>query len=399
MEGRVLPDRILTELREYAETMAAGASIRDQERTLPFEVYRQLRQLGIGRLRIPVAHGGFGGTVPDLINAVITIAEGDSSVAHALRSHFNFTESLVVSASDGRLRRWAPAIVDGALFGGASAELGTPRPGDVTATLRRQDDHYTLNGRKYYATGTAFADFAGFSALDDDGVLVSALIPTSRAGIEILDDWDGFGQRLTASGGVNLVDVKVYPEEISRRSEGAPVARHTSTLRQLHLAACCVGILRSVVSEAVAYVQNAARTTRHSAAEHAIDDPFVQQVVGELAAQRDAAEAMVLRSAHLAENAANAVLANDDRAHDLLIESALSTAGTQLVIGQLGFVATTNLFEVGGGSATSRSRNLDRHWRNLRTILSHNPLRHKARVIGDFLLSGRDTHLLEGRVF
>ncbi|EGD06397.1 acyl-CoA dehydrogenase, partial [Burkholderia sp. TJI49] len=52
-----------------------------------------------------------------------------------------------------------------------------------------------------------------------------------------------------------------------------------------------------------------------------------------------------------------------------------------------------------GASATSRAHNFDRHWRNLRTIFSHNPLLHKARVIGDYTLNGVTTHLTEGRVF
>jgi len=32
-------------------------------------------------------------------------------------------------------------------------------------------------------------------------------------------------------------------------------------------------------------------------------------------------------------------------------------------------------------------------------VLSHNPLLHKARVVGDYLINGTTTHLREGRVF
>jgi hypothetical protein len=34
---------------------------------------------------------------------------------------------------------------------------------------------------------------------------------------------------------------------------------------------------------------------------------------------------------------------------------------------------TTELFEVGGASAVGTGHALDRHWRNVRTIASHNP--------------------------
>jgi len=50
--------------------------------------------------------------------------------------------------------------------------------------------------------------------------------------------------------------------------------------------------------------------------------------------------------------------------------------------------AATRLLELGGASASSRKRNLDRHWRNIRTITLHNPVAYKARLIGQNLLHG-----------
>lgn len=50
--------------------------------------------------------------------------------------------------------------------------------------------------------------------------------------------------------------------------------------------------------------------------------------------------------------------------------------------------ATTLLFEVGGASATSTERSFDRHWRNARTVASHNPAIFRERAIGDYLLNG-----------
>jgi alkylation response protein AidB-like acyl-CoA dehydrogenase len=46
------------------------------------------------------------------------------------------------------------------------------------------------------------------------------------------------------------------------------------------------------------------------------------------------------------------------------------------------------LLDVGGASATKQSQNLDRHWRNARTLASHNPGAYKARAIGDHVING-----------
>ena len=59
----------------------------------------------------------------------------------------------------------------------------------------------------------------------------------------------------------------------------------------------------------------------------------------------------------------------------------------QIVLPQI-LEASTLVFEVGGASATSETRRLDRHWRNARTAASHNPAIHREAAIGDYLLNG-----------
>jgi alkylation response protein AidB-like acyl-CoA dehydrogenase len=50
--------------------------------------------------------------------------------------------------------------------------------------------------------------------------------------------------------------------------------------------------------------------------------------------------------------------------------------------------ATTVLFDALGASAAKRSHGLDRHWRNARTIASHNPRIYRDRIVGDFAVNG-----------
>ncbi|NTG51590.1 acyl-CoA dehydrogenase family protein [Agrobacterium rhizogenes] len=391
---------LLAKVPELATEIAKEAARRDLERELPFEAFRLFREAGLGTLRIPVDLGGPGGSVVDYIEMIMTIGAADSNVAHALRSHFNFTEGLLLNPNTALDRTQLSRVLSGKLFGGAHTEQGTKRPGDVTTRLTKSGDNYRLNGRKWYATGTAFSDFASFSARNDDDQLVGVLLPVDRKGITILDDWDGMGQRLTASGGVLLEDVEVLPHEISTRGLNTLVGRHVSTLRQLHLAASMAGAVRGVLAEGTDYVRRQARSTAHSAAETANADPFVQKILGEIAAGSFAVDTLIRESARALDRTVAAFGEGDPQQLEAaLVESALTTARTQVVTSQLALAAATNVFELGGGSATSRYLNLDRHWRNIRTLLNHNPLLHKARVIGDYYINGTTTHLEEGKVF
>ena len=52
--------------------------------------------------------------------------------------------------------------------------------------------------------------------------------------------------------------------------------------------------------------------------------------------------------------------------------------------------ATANVFDALGTSGVSEELLLDRHWRNARILVSHNPRVYKARILGDWLIHGKD---------
>lgn len=389
----------LADLPSLVQTIGKDAAAREGRRELPFEGFGAFRRSGLGRLRLPVEWGGLGGSLLDEFEVVTALAAADSNLAHALRIHFDQTEALLLSArtpfNDLQIQR----VIDGAIFGGASTERGTSRPGEYTTALRRDGEHYRLDGRKYYSTGTAFSDYARVGVLNDEGQPVVVIVPVGREGLTVLDDWDGMGQRMTASGSLVFENLLVRADEITERGLSTLAGRHGGALRQLHLVAVAAGIVRNVVADATRYVLEHGRPVLHSPAPSAREDAFIQQVVGTLSAHSHAIDALVRENARVLDRSAQAIRAGAPDADSLVLEGALATARTQLVVSKLALEAGERLFEAGGASATSRVHNFDRHWRNLRTIFSHNPLLHKARVVGDYDLNGVTTHLTEGRVF
>ncbi|MCW5695553.1 MAG: acyl-CoA dehydrogenase [Bauldia sp.] len=397
-----LPTReaILAGLPKIAAEIAEGAVERELGRAHPFEIFQRLRSTGLTWLRVPKSLGGPGGSLADSIEVICTLAAADSNVAHALRTHFGFLKSIAIDPQSETSRRHAAAALEGKLFGGAYMEIGTPRPNTIRTTLVRKGDRYILSGRKYYATGTIYADYAFFIAVGEDGRPVSVLVPVDRKGVRILDDWDGIGQTMTGSGGVDLDDVEVFPDEVAPRQADDPFRRrHSATRAQLHLAACVGGIARAVLADAVSYTVVHARSAKHSASETARGDAFVQQTVGDIAAASHVIDAAIADTARLLDASAEAIVAGAPDIDDRLMRSALGNAKTHIIVGRLALQAAERLFDTGGGSATSRKFAHDRHWRNIRTILNHNPLALKARVVGDYHLNGTRTDFDEGRVF
>jgi len=392
--------QILARLPEITAEIAEGAAERERDRVLPHEIFRRLRETGLTWLRVPQSLGGPGGSLSDQVEVTCALAAADSNVAHALRGHFGFLESIALDPEGASSRRFVGEVLAGKLFGGAHMEVGTPRPNMIRTTLVKDGDEFRLNGHKFYATGAAYADYTSFSALDEEGKVTGVLVPADRDGVHILDDWDGMGQRLTASGGVDLVDVRVLPHEVApRQSTDVFSRRHQASRAQLHLMAVVAGIVRNVLSDAIHYVQTQARSAKHSASEAARDDHFVQQAVGEIAAASHAIDALVATTARSLDASGAAIVAKADNREELVFKAQLDNSRGQVMIGRLALRAAEQLFDTGGGSATSRQRNFDRHWRNVRTILNHNPASLRGRVIGDWLLNGVRADFDEGRVF
>ncbi|MCY1449912.1 Dibenzothiophene desulfurization enzyme C [compost metagenome] len=114
-----------------------------------------------------------------------------------------------------------------------------------------------------------------------------------------------------------------------------------------------------------------------------MDDPYVQLSVGEIAARAFTAEAVVLRAAASIDRAWAAGL--DPQQVD---QAAIDVAQAQYIAAESALKAAELLFDVGGASTTGRSHNLDRHWRNARTVANHNPRHWKAAAVGAWQLTG-----------
>jgi alkylation response protein AidB-like acyl-CoA dehydrogenase len=376
----------LARLPEVVDELRLSDADAERDRVLQYGAIERLRRTGVLGLRVPVRYGGPGGDVRAVIAAVVQIARGSSNVAQSLRAHFGFSERLLSNrATEAERQHWFPVLESGAVLGNAITDAkgksptssGTTLLADATGVLR-------LNGFKFYSTGTLFADHIAVSAVDGDGQDLQAIVPTGRDGVELYDDWDGFGQRLTASGSTRFTDVVVNPVEVTTVSDGNHLG-HSTTFLQLYLAAVTAGIARGVLDDAVAYVRDRARPAAHSLAESARNDPFVLEAVGEIAAEAAAAEALVLSAADAIDDVVDAGRHDDAAA---LAELAIEVAQAQLIAERLALSSAQRLFDTGGASATARTLNLDRHWRNARTVASHNPLAYKAHASGNFAVNG-----------
>lgn len=366
--------------------IAAGAVEREQSRTLPFAEVDELRAAGFHLLRIPRAYGGAGATLPQLFALLLELAEADSNITHLFRGHFAFLEGRLNLADPAAQETWFRRIAGGVILGYAMAERTAHTGGDCK--LLREGDAYFIDGTKYYSTGTIFADWI-IVAVKDGEERVSVAVPVGAPGVTRLDDWDGFGQRLTGSGTTKFDRVPVPPENIIRRFSASELFTHSyqKSFLQLILLTAAVGNGRGAVRDGIAFVKPRSRAFGIPGLSSPKDDPLVQRVLGRVSSLVYAAQTLQEATALDLEQLYQKVVEGTATEADYTATEIRTYQAQQIVFPQI-LDAVTYVFEVGGASATSEARRFDRYWRNVRTAASHNPLIHRERAIGDFLLNG-----------
>jgi SfnB family sulfur acquisition oxidoreductase len=374
-------DEALSIARALAADFAKSAGARDLNRTLPYAELDALSQSGLLAITVASEYGGL-----DVSNAVLAeitaiIAEGDASIGQIPQNHFYILEALRTDGSEEQKRYFFERALAGDRFGNALSEKGTKTVGHYNTRISREGLGYRINGRKFYSTGVLFADWVTIFAIDADDRLTMSFVAQGAEGIELVDDWDGFGQRTTGSGSTILNNVYVNADAVVHHHKGFERPSTIGSVGQIIHAGVDLGIARAAFAETLNFVKTQARPWMDSGVDRASDDPLTIAKVGQIAIGIEAASAMIERAGRKVD------LAQIDPTEAKVIEATLAVAAAKVLTTEIALEASTTLFELAGTSSTRIGLNLDRHWRNARTHTLHDPVRWKYHVVGNYHLN------------
>ncbi|MGY2290945.1 acyl-CoA dehydrogenase family protein [Pseudomonas sp. SDO528_S397] len=381
-------EQLAAPFRPLFAQIAAQAAEADQSRTNPAAVIQQLNALGLPRWRLPVQFGGHDATLVELFTLLAELSAADSNLTQALRGHFGFCEEVLAAKHPEWQAHWLDTLGQGALLSPGSTEVGGQTRGEFETRLHRDaDGTLRISGRKFYTTGALYSDLINTIATGEDGEVYSVVVNLKAAGVQILDDWNGFGQRLTASG-TCIFDNAVVEDEPRPADHRFG---HGQSFYQLYHLATLAGIARRAAISGAEELARRARTFSTGNADQAAHDVQLLQVIGEVASQAYAAQAITQQAAQRLTLTAHYVVGHDAPLRDDDEQVALAELEVCLAVNPVvdaTLAATTALFDALGASATARDKALDRLWRNARTLANHNPRVYKSRIVGNYLVNG-----------
>jgi short-chain 2-methylacyl-CoA dehydrogenase len=253
-------------VEEFArDVVAPQAEHADRTGEFPYDVIRQMGEMGLFGLPFPEAYGGMGGDFLALCLAIEELARVDSSVAITLEAAVGLGSMPIFRfGTEEQKQQWLPSLCSGealAAFGltepGGGSDAGHPR------TTARLDDEWVINGTKAFITNSGTDITRLVTVLcrtgeraDGRPELTSVMVPVPRDGFGVAPKYDKVGWRASDTRELSFTDCRV-PADHVLGERGRGYAQFLSTLDEgrVAISALAVGLAQGCVDESVRYAR------------------------------------------------------------------------------------------------------------------------------------------------
>lgn len=367
---------------QVADFALEGRNERDQKRLLPFAEVDLFSQKGLSGIRIPKQYGGAFVSNKTLASVFRIINKADSSLGQIPQNQFGLLNIVNAVGTEEQKRFIFNEILTGKRLANGGPERHTKDTATISTQITKENGRYFIHGERFYSTGSSFADWLAIKAIHPEGHTVLVIVDRYAKGVEVVDDWNGFGQRTTSSGTVKLNHVEIDPFLILEDRILLEQPSLRGSFSQLLQVAIDVGIAEAAFEDTLTAVHKA-RPIIDSGVAKASQEHYTLQEVGKLNIVLDAAILLLDEAAEYLD----ALEAKASFTHEEAAKASIIVAEAKIYANDAALQISEKLLELGGSRSSLSQHNLDQHWRNARVHTLHDPVRWKLHALGDYYLN------------
>ncbi len=348
-----------------------GPRIAEMEelRRTPREIIAKMRALDFYAIQYPVAYGGLGCSFLEYCLVVEEISRVYCSIGGHLAVNNLCAGTINEFGTEEQKKKYLPQLLRGDAIGSfafTEADTGSD-PAAIKTTARRDGQDWVINGRKIFITNATLPGYVVVFCKDPerDGKITNIIVPKDSRGLTPGKLYEKMGMHGMEVADLIFEDVRVPLENTTGgeagRGSGFKILTQIIATGKLSISAQCVGMIQAALDEAVAYAK-----TRTQRGKPIANFQTLQWIIGEIAAEVEAARYMVYATAYA-----------KSQGSDILIAS----ARTRLFASQAAHRAADGAMQVMGAFGYMKEFPLERIFRDMKLAELYEGVNEIQRVI------------------
>ena len=234
----------------------------DRDNMFPADLWREMGDLGLLGVTVDEAYGGSGLSYLAHAVAVEEVARASASVSLSYGAHSNLCVNQIhLNGTEAQKQKYLPGLISGAHVGALAMSESGAGSDVVSMALRaeKRNDHYRLNGQKYWITNGPDADTLVVYAKADPEAgsrgITAFLIEKSMTGFSTSPHFDKLGMRGSNTAELIFEDVEVpFDNVLGDEGRGAAVLMSGLDYERVVLSGIGTGIMASCLDEIMPYM-------------------------------------------------------------------------------------------------------------------------------------------------
>ncbi len=254
-----LRDMVHRWAQERVQPMAAEI---DRANVFPTELWREMGELGLLGITVGEEYGGANMGYLAHAVAIEEIARASASVSLSYGAHSNLcVNQIKLNGTEFQKSRYLPRLVSGEHVGALAMSEAGSGSDVVSMKLRaeKRNDHFRLNGTKYWITNGPDADTLVVYAKTDPEAgskgITAFLVEKEMAGFSTSPHFDKLGMRGSNTAELIFEDVEVpFENVLGEEGRGVAVLMSGLDYERALLAAIGPGIIAACMDEIMPYM-------------------------------------------------------------------------------------------------------------------------------------------------
>ncbi|MEM6636140.1 MAG: isovaleryl-CoA dehydrogenase [Pseudomonadota bacterium] len=236
----------------------------DADNVFPNALWREMGDLGLLGITVEEEYGGTGlGYLAHTV-AVEEIARASASVSLSYGAHSNLCVNQIrLNGTEEQRRKYLPDLVSGAHVGALAMSEAGAGSDVVGMKLRaeKRNDHYRLNGTKYWITNGPDAEtLVVYAKTDPDAGskgITAFIVEKSMTGFSTSPHFDKMGMRGSNTAELIFEDVEVpFDNVLGEEGRGVSVLMSGLDYERVVLSGIGTGIMAACLDEIMPYLKS-----------------------------------------------------------------------------------------------------------------------------------------------